>query len=191
VYCATMVTSRKGKAQDILAWATSLHENICPLLGVFEGKSELFFVYAQGENGTLAEWRHTSNPSVGDVLGRLLEVAKAIQHMHSSGIYLNDKIQGDAIIVDSKSCARIPGCGVFLRSDAYQFLKRNVGTFGELFHEIYFDERRGETGSRPSKPKIHDSAWELIQRCCAKGSRPTMDEVVEEMEGWMVTRESN
>jgi hypothetical protein len=40
--------------------------------------------------------------------------------------------------------------------------------------------------SRPSKPEIHDSAWELIQRCCAvdEEDRPTIDEIVEEMESW-------
>jgi serine/threonine protein kinase len=98
-------------AEEILIWATLLHENICPLLGVFERESELFFVYEYGENGTLREWRHTSSPSVSDVLGRvslamycssmiaayifleLLEVAKAIQHMHLSGIYLQRTIE--------------------------------------------------------------------------------------------------
>ncbi|KIL61213.1 hypothetical protein M378DRAFT_167195 [Amanita muscaria Koide BX008] len=39
---------------------------------------------------------------------------------------------------------------------------------------------------RPSKPKIRDDAWQLIQRCCAKDPkrRPTMDDVVREMEAW-------
>ena len=53
---------------------------------------------------------------------------------------------------------------------------------------IYGDEARKITANRPSIPEIHDSAWELIQRCCAEDedSRPTMDEVVEKMEGWKV-----
>jgi hypothetical protein len=104
------VTFRKFKTQQILAWATSSHENICPLLGVFEREAKLFFVYAHGENGTLSEWRRTSNPSVVEVQARvslshcsmasayifleLLEVAKAIQHMHLSGIYLGWNIEG-------------------------------------------------------------------------------------------------
>ena len=75
MYYATIVTSPKFKAQEILAWATSLHENICPLLGVFEGGYDLFFVYAHGENGTLREWRHSSNTSVGAVQGRVSLVA--------------------------------------------------------------------------------------------------------------------
>jgi hypothetical protein len=66
-----MVTSQKFISQEILAWATLSHENICPLLGVFESKSVLFFVHAHGENGTLREWRHMSKRSVGDVLGRV------------------------------------------------------------------------------------------------------------------------
>jgi hypothetical protein len=67
----TMVTSRKYMSDEMLAWATLSHENICPLLGVFESKSVLFFVYAHGENGTLHEWRRTSKRSAGDVLGRV------------------------------------------------------------------------------------------------------------------------
>jgi hypothetical protein len=64
--------SQKFNAQKILAWATLAHENICPLLGVFfESETELPFVYARGENGTLREWRHTSNPSVVDIQGHV------------------------------------------------------------------------------------------------------------------------
>ena len=49
-------------------------------------------------------------------------------------------------------------------------------------------EARKIIKNRPSMPEIHDSAWELIHRCFAKDekSRPTMDEVVGEMEGWTV-----
>jgi len=52
------------------------------------------------------------------------------------GIYLDRAIKEDAIIVDSESCARIPGRGVFLRSYASQCLKRDVRMFGELFYKI-------------------------------------------------------
>ena len=47
------------------------HKNICPLLGVLERETDLFFVYANGENGSLRDWRHTSNPSIVDVQARV------------------------------------------------------------------------------------------------------------------------
>ena len=39
---------------------------------------------------------------------------------------------------------------------------------------------------RPAEPEIRDDVWSLIQRCCAEDpkSRPTIDEVVTEMESW-------
>ncbi|KIL57795.1 hypothetical protein M378DRAFT_171305, partial [Amanita muscaria Koide BX008] len=39
---------------------------------------------------------------------------------------------------------------------------------------------------RPTEPEIREDAWQLIQRCCAEDpeSRPTIDEVVQEMESW-------
>ena len=66
-----------------------------------------------------------------------------------------------------------------------------------MTYQIYFDvpisEDRGEVagrkqvGKRPTQPEIHDEVWSLIQRCCAEDtkSRPTMDEIVEEMESWV------
>ncbi|KIL58005.1 hypothetical protein M378DRAFT_171130 [Amanita muscaria Koide BX008] len=44
---------------------------------------------------------------------------------------------------------------------------------------------------RPSEPEIREDAWQLIQRCCAEDpeSRPTIDEVVEEMESWGIESE--
>jgi hypothetical protein len=49
-----------------------------------------------------------------------------------------------------------------------------------------YDNNSNVVAKRPSKPEIRDDEWQLIQRCCAKEpkSRPTMDEVVLEMEAW-------
>jgi serine/threonine protein kinase len=40
--------------------------------------------------------------------------------------------------------------------------------------------------NRQSEPKINENTWKLIQRCCAKNpaDRPTIDEIVEEMQSW-------
>jgi hypothetical protein len=53
----------------------------------------------------------------------------------------NPFVKPDDIIVDSKSCARIPGCGIFVRDDAYQLLpvRTDVEMFGKLFYEVRFE----------------------------------------------------
>jgi hypothetical protein len=51
----------------------------------------------------------------------------------------NPFVKPDDIIVDSKCCARIPGRGIFLRDDAYHFLRQDVQTFGQLFYEVSFE----------------------------------------------------
>jgi hypothetical protein len=52
-------------------------------------------------------------------------------------------------------------------------------------YEAYNDELDFEI--RPSEPEIHDNVWQLIRRCCAEDpkERPTMDQVVQEMESWI------
>ncbi|KIL60897.1 hypothetical protein M378DRAFT_903610 [Amanita muscaria Koide BX008] len=43
---------------------------------------------------------------------------------------------------------------------------------------------------RPPVPEMPKYAWQLIQRCCSehRKSRPTIDEVVNEMKGWHTVR---
>ncbi|KIL66773.1 hypothetical protein M378DRAFT_160266 [Amanita muscaria Koide BX008] len=60
--------------------------------------------------------------------------------------------------------------------------------------QTYFDRtlsgrwERGhsDVSDRPSDPAIREDAWQLIQWCCADDpkTRPTMDQVVQEMESW-------
>ena len=47
-------------------------------------------------------------------------------------------------------------------------------------------EDRTQVVKRLTEPEIHDDVWGLIQRCCAEDSesRPSMDEIVKEMESW-------
>jgi serine/threonine protein kinase len=99
--------------QEIFTWATLSHENICPLIGAYVKEGRFFHVYPHGENNTLLEWRHKTNRSVNEIqehvsgsiyysgalisLVQMLEVARAIQHMHLSGICLSDSIKGVCI----------------------------------------------------------------------------------------------
>ena len=48
------------------------------------------------------------------------------------------------------------------------------------------EEDRDQIVGWPTEPEIHDDVWSLIQRCCGENpkSRPSMDEIVKEMESW-------
>jgi len=77
----------------------------------------------------------------------------------------------------------------------------SIFTLGRLFYELYFNIRlpfdesaklkRDTIIKRPSEPEIREDAWQLIQRCCAEDpeSRPTINEVVQEMESWGIESE--
>jgi hypothetical protein len=52
------------------------------------------------------------------------------------------------------------------------------------------EEKRRIVAERASKAEIPEFAWRLMQRCCAEDpmNRPTIDEVVKEMETWELNR---
>ncbi|KIL61220.1 hypothetical protein M378DRAFT_864275 [Amanita muscaria Koide BX008] len=124
----------------------------------------------------------------------MLEVAKSIQYFHS---------------MDSEFHARFRFLGLTARyvtltphfdiGPYYLSYEANVFLFGCLFYEICFDVKIGHddrvdynsdaVAKRPSRPEIRDDEWQLIQRCCAREpkSRPTMDDIVREMEAWDIT----
>ena len=56
----------------------------------------------------------------------------------------------------------------------------------DTYEDDVGEEDRTQVEKRLTEPNIHDDVWSLIQRCCAEDakSRPTMDEIVEEMESW-------
>ena len=90
--------------------------------------------------------------------------------------------------------------------DPFFTLEDNVRSFGLLFYRVNFgscfllcflttsiqalfdqDDDELDFEIRPSEPEIPDNVWELIQWCCAKDpeERPTMYQVVQEMESWI------
>ena len=58
--------------QDAIIKGVLFHDNIAPLLGIYESeKRDFVFLYQQGENGTLSQWRQRSNPSLPESLERV------------------------------------------------------------------------------------------------------------------------
>ncbi|KAM6496427.1 hypothetical protein JOM56_009133 [Amanita muscaria] len=149
--------------------------------------------------GSIKEWREWSKPRSVTRLKAMLAVAKAFQYFHSLGIVLDhEHLSLGCIVLDSKFCVRIRFLRVLsdLEERWTSDFKANIFSFGCFFYETYFkvqindyhrrEFKRSVIVERPSKPKIRDDAWQLIQRCCAEdpNSRPTIDEVVQEMESW-------
>ncbi|KIL58988.1 hypothetical protein M378DRAFT_286045 [Amanita muscaria Koide BX008] len=149
--------------------------------------------------GSIKEWREWSKPRSVTRLKAMLAVAKAFQYFHSLGIVLDhEHLSLGCIVLDSKFCVRIRFLRVLsdLEERWTSDFKANIFSFGCFFYETYFkvqindyhrrEFKRSVIVERPSKPKIRDDAWQLIQRCCVEdpNSRPTIDEVVQEMESW-------
>lgn len=92
-----------------LAWKSLSHRFILPLLGIFEGKSQLFLVTPYMQSGTLSQWRKAQLSSVEPLVHRLvrfrylseisdemkfiyqmLEIAQGVRYIHSEGIIHGD-----------------------------------------------------------------------------------------------------
>jgi serine/threonine protein kinase len=198
--------------QRALVWGTLTHENIMPLLGIYETmangrEKELYFIAPYMEHGTLREWRQKVNPSGVIVRDCMLEVARAVQHVHSLGFVFR-WFDAREIFIDSNFHAKILGQCISAQyisdtpsrylpfSHELQTYEYDVFRFGCVYYEMHFGveimEGKGEPECRKivvkrlTQPKIHEDVWSLIQRCCAEDAkgRPTMDAIVEEMESW-------
>ncbi|KIL62942.1 hypothetical protein M378DRAFT_12463 [Amanita muscaria Koide BX008] len=81
-------------------------------------------------------------------------------------------------------------------------LNDDIFRFGLLFYEVLFNTEidsldrfwcnTAPVMSRPSEAEIHDDVWQLITWCCAEdpNERPTMDQVVQEIESWVSNNQS-
>jgi len=200
--------------QITLLWGfLSSHENILPLLGIFEAKvlgrqdTKFFHVIPYMEHGTLSQWRRKANPPGLEIRDRMLEVARAVQYIHSLGLVLC-WLPRDYILIDSNFHAKVLGLCMSLQCLSETPLDHmslhlpelrtreyNIFRFGCIYYEIYFGvemdpsskvENRTQVVKRLTEPEIPDDEWDLIQRCCAEDpkSRPAIDEIVKEMESW-------
>ena len=98
-----LITQMEPMCQRALVWGSLSHENVLPLLGIYEGKY-LHFVTPDMEHGTLSQWRQSANPSGLEIRDRvclislswlaltyfsqMLEVARAVRYIHSLGLVL-------------------------------------------------------------------------------------------------------
>ncbi|KIL56076.1 hypothetical protein M378DRAFT_166538, partial [Amanita muscaria Koide BX008] len=143
----------------------------------------------------------------------MLEVARTIRYIHSldvalwsaciqsvgdlshfQRVLLQPFIYQELFFLDSNFRVKFEFTGLFtwwqreasIYGHEYDYLtdytyESNISAFGHLFHEVCF-KGRGENLSN----RLVDDALQLINRCRAKDpkSRPTMKDVVTEMETW-------
>ncbi|KAM6488859.1 hypothetical protein JOM56_015694 [Amanita muscaria] len=192
--------SPAGSMQELLHTAFMgriLDRNFCvPRFRIRKIDETFRFVNIKNIGKSMIEWQKR-NPSSVTRIKAMLVVAKAFQYFHSLGIILDHRyVSLRSIFLGSDFRARIKFQGMLSDLEERWIFKANIFSFGCFFYETYFnveikDQDRREFQrsvivKRPSKPEIRDDAWQLIQRCCAEDpkSRPTIDEVVQEMESW-------
>ncbi|KAM6491789.1 Protein kinase-like domain containing protein [Amanita muscaria] len=171
---------------------------IVPVLGVIKSESGVLLLNDDAHGGDLSmkQWRRRSIQSSVTIIQIMLRLAKAIQYLHSRGVVLYLQIFSHDIFLNSNLCPKIRClCSTpqsFLAKEYQEWCspEDNIFSFGSLFYEMYTGfvirpENLINSRKRPSEPEIPEYAWQLIQRCCAnQESRPTIDEVVNEMKGW-------
>ncbi|KAF8328317.1 kinase-like domain-containing protein [Amanita rubescens] len=108
---------QKDFRKEALTWWSMSHRFILPLLGIYEEKSCLFLVSPFMTNGTLAQWRRDQIPNVAEIHRLMLEVAEAIQYLHSEGIVHGD-LHGHNILLDPEFHCQITDFGLTRHSDA-------------------------------------------------------------------------
>ncbi|KIL62423.1 hypothetical protein M378DRAFT_12880 [Amanita muscaria Koide BX008] len=172
------------------------HNYVLRVSWIFEEEGSFMGVYDSmyEDNKSIREWRRRSNLDSVMILQVMLEVAKAIQYLNSMDVLLDNAFDLDNMYLDSKCHVKIFPYGSILPStllSSEEVHQDNISILGHTFYELYFDVYRpyfkdDKCPVRPSDREINDELWQVIQRCCAADpkSRPTIDEVVQEMETW-------
>ncbi|KAF8344541.1 kinase-like domain-containing protein [Amanita rubescens] len=107
-------------------------------------------------NGTLAQWRKKTNPSVAQIEERILEVAQGIEYIHSVGAVHGD-LRGDNILLDSNIRVQIADFGLTRLSDATTTqtgAKHLNFAAPELFGN--FDEVDSDDSDTPARTQMSD-----------------------------------
>jgi serine/threonine protein kinase len=89
-------------------WGSLKHDFVLPFIGIYEEEDGMaFLVSPYMKNGTLAQWRTTTNPSIAQITERvwfflplalhrcllsrkMLEVAQGMEYIHSEGVVHGD-----------------------------------------------------------------------------------------------------
>ncbi|KAM6499590.1 hypothetical protein JOM56_005098 [Amanita muscaria] len=150
-------------------------------------------------NESVYKWLERARPNFVTRIRVMLEIARTIRYVHSMKVVTalgSTVIHSRYFALDSDLRARIMFRGAFawqIREKLILSSKRvaadftyesNISAFAHLFYEVCF---RRHKKNRPNR--LVEDATQLIKRCRAEDpkSRPTMEDVVKEMETWDLT----
>ncbi|KAF8340787.1 kinase-like domain-containing protein, partial [Amanita rubescens] len=107
--------------REALMWRSLKHESVLPFLGIYEHKddatSQFFFISQYMKNGTLARWRKQENPSIAEIMKRILAVSQGMQYIHSVGAVHGD-LRGENVLLDDNLRVQIADFGLTRLSEA-------------------------------------------------------------------------
>ncbi|KAM6492923.1 hypothetical protein JOM56_011057 [Amanita muscaria] len=179
-------------------WGNLSHASMVPCLGICF-QSHIVVVSQSPENEMLNKWRQSSIPSVSQIQPIFFEVAKVIQYLHSLGVMLNHYFEKDYVYLDSDNHVKVQFfsfCPNDMCKGQFDYdgfgrsstLEDNIHQLGRLFYRVLLNDIVYKIAAiHPSEPEIPDNVWQFMQWCCAKDpkERPTIDQVVQEMEFWI------
>ncbi|KAF8325731.1 kinase-like domain-containing protein [Amanita rubescens] len=107
--------------REAFMWGSLTHELVLPFLGIYEHEdgesSQFFLVSPYMKNGTLARWRKQENPSIAEIMKRILGVSQGMQYIHSVGAVHGD-LRGENVLLDDDLHVQIADFGLTRLSEA-------------------------------------------------------------------------
>ncbi|KAM6491571.1 hypothetical protein JOM56_012963 [Amanita muscaria] len=192
----SMGSTPEDICQKVLISKILDHHYILPVFGIYDISAQLY-----GDLGDIIEqtapidqWLERSSPNFSTRIWVMLEIAKIIRYIHSMYIVLYSRsIAMGNFVLDSNFHAK------FMFRDPFSWwptdtsnsnslvecaYEANISAFANLFNKMCFDGHNEDTRNR-----LFDDARELVERCRAEDlkRRPTMEDVVKEMETWNLT----
>ncbi|KAF8339454.1 hypothetical protein F5887DRAFT_1284425 [Amanita rubescens] len=104
--------------REALMWGSLKHNFVLPFIGIHEEEDGMaFLVSPYMKNGTLAQWRKNTDPSIAQITEHMLEVAQGMDYIHSEGVVHGD-LRGENILLDANLRVQIADFGLTRLLDA-------------------------------------------------------------------------
>ncbi|KIL60384.1 hypothetical protein M378DRAFT_919205 [Amanita muscaria Koide BX008] len=173
------------------------HNYILPVLAIHGPGFYCGFGNVNEQTEHVSKWLEGSSPNFITRIRVMLEIARIIRYIHFMNIALSSNVintESIVVFLDSNLRAKIMFQGLFAwwsrEASSYgheRFIpctyEANVSAFANLFDKV--NSRHNEKQSN----RLFKDARQLIERCRAEDpkSRPTMEDVVKEMETWSLS----
>ncbi|KAF8325508.1 kinase-like domain-containing protein [Amanita rubescens] len=113
-----LIFFQQAFCREALMWGSLEHILVLPFIGIYEEEGgTAFLVSPYMKNGTLAQWRKNTNPSIAQITERMSEVAQGMEYIHSEGVVHGD-IRGENVLLDADFRVQIADLGLTRLLDA-------------------------------------------------------------------------